>query len=87
MRSGAAGTPRPGEHQAIARDAGPKGVHVAYVVIDAVIDVPWARERFTDRPEAFFIKSTAIADEIFHFAHPTKAAWSFNSPTGPDTAP
>ncbi len=64
--------------EAIARDAGPKGVHVAYVVIDAVIDVPWARERFKDRPEDFFIKSAAIADEIFHLAHQDKSAWSFN---------
>ena len=64
--------------EAIARDAGPKGVHIAYVVIDAVIDVPWARERFKDRPEDFFIKSTAIAEEIFHLAHQDKSAWSFN---------
>ena len=28
--------------EAMARDLGPKGVHVAYIVIDAVIDVPWA---------------------------------------------
>ena len=34
--------------EAMARDLGPKGVHVAYIVIDAVIDVPWARERFKD---------------------------------------
>ena len=41
--------------EAMARDLGPKGVHVAYIVIDAVIDVPWARERFKDRPDDFFI--------------------------------
>ncbi|HXC55882.1 MAG TPA: SDR family NAD(P)-dependent oxidoreductase [Rhizomicrobium sp.] len=64
--------------EAIARDAGPKGVHVAYVVIDAVIDVPWARERYKDKPEDFFIKSAAIADEVFHLAHQDKSAWSFN---------
>ena len=64
--------------EAIARDAGPKGVHVAYVVIDAVIDVPWARERYKDKPPDFFIKSTAIADEIFHLAHQDRSAWSFN---------
>jgi short-subunit dehydrogenase len=29
--------------ESIARDLGPKGVHVAYIVIDAVIDVPWKR--------------------------------------------
>jgi len=64
--------------EAIARDAGPKGVHVAYVVIDAVIDVPWTRERFKERPDSFFIKPSAIADEIFHLAHQDKSAWSFN---------
>lgn len=36
--------------EAMARDLGPKRVHVAYIVIDAVIDVPWARERFKDKP-------------------------------------
>ncbi|MBV9542451.1 MAG: SDR family NAD(P)-dependent oxidoreductase, partial [Alphaproteobacteria bacterium] len=64
--------------EAIARDAGPKGVHVAYVVIDAVIDVPWARERYKDAPRDFFIKSTAIAEEVFHLAHQDRSAWSFN---------
>lgn len=64
--------------EAIARDAGPKGVHVAYVVIDAVIDVPWTRERFKDRPDSFFIKPASIADEIFHTAHQDRSAWSFN---------
>ncbi|WP_225130633.1 MULTISPECIES: SDR family NAD(P)-dependent oxidoreductase [unclassified Bradyrhizobium] len=29
--------------EAIARDLGPQGVHVAYVVIDAVIDLEWTR--------------------------------------------
>jgi NAD(P)-dependent dehydrogenase (short-subunit alcohol dehydrogenase family) len=64
--------------EAIARDVGPKGVHVAYVVIDAVIDLPWTRERFKDRPDDFFIKPAAIADEVFHLAHQDRSAWSFN---------
>jgi NAD(P)-dependent dehydrogenase (short-subunit alcohol dehydrogenase family) len=64
--------------EAMARDLGPKGVHVAYIVIDAVIDVPWTRERYTDRPDDFFIKPTAIADEAWHVAHQDRSAWSFN---------
>ncbi|MEJ0041784.1 MAG: hypothetical protein WDM81_06045 [Rhizomicrobium sp.] len=47
-------------------------------MIDAVIDVPWAKERFHDQAGRFFIKSTAIADEIFHLAHQDRSAWSFN---------
>jgi NAD(P)-dependent dehydrogenase (short-subunit alcohol dehydrogenase family) len=64
--------------EAMARDLGPKGVHVAYIVIDAVIDVPWARERFKQKPDDFFIKPAAIADEAWHLANQPRSAWSFN---------
>jgi len=64
--------------EAMARDLGPKGVHVAYIVIDAVIDVPWTRERFKDKPDHFFIKPAAIAEEAWHLAHQDRSAWSFN---------
>src|SRR5215470_2462644 len=64
--------------EAIARDLGPKGVHVAYIVIDAVIDVPWARERFKQKADDFFIKPAAIADEAWHLANQPRSAWSFN---------
>jgi NAD(P)-dependent dehydrogenase (short-subunit alcohol dehydrogenase family) len=64
--------------EAMARDLGPKGVHVAYIVIDAVIDVPWTRERFKDKPNDFFIAPAAIADEAWHIASQPRSAWSFN---------
>jgi len=64
--------------ESIARELGPKGVHVAYVLIDAVIDLEWTRKRFPQAPDAFFIKPAAIADEIFHIAHQDRSAWSFN---------
>jgi NAD(P)-dependent dehydrogenase (short-subunit alcohol dehydrogenase family) len=64
--------------EAMARELGPKGVHVAYLVIDAVIDVPWARERYKDKLDDFFIKPAVIADELWHVAHQERSAWSFN---------
>ena len=64
--------------EAMARDLGPKGVHVAYIVIDAVIDVPWTRERFKTKPDDFFIAPAAIADEAWHVASQPRSAWSFN---------
>lgn len=64
--------------EAMARELGPRGVHVAYLVIDAVIDVPWARERYKDKPDEFFIKPAAIADELWHVANQDRSAWSFN---------
>ncbi len=65
--------------ESMARDLGPKGVHVAYLVIDAVIDVPWQRERLkgTDVRDDFFIQPATIADEVFHLAHQPRDAWSF----------
>jgi NAD(P)-dependent dehydrogenase (short-subunit alcohol dehydrogenase family) len=63
--------------EAMARELGPKGVHVAYVVIDAVIDTPRQRERFPTRPDDFYIKPVAIADECFHLTHQDRSAWSF----------
>jgi NAD(P)-dependent dehydrogenase (short-subunit alcohol dehydrogenase family) len=63
--------------EAMARDLGPKGVHVAYIIIDAVIDTPMQRQRFKDRADDFYIKPSAIADECFHVAHQDRSAWSF----------
>jgi len=64
--------------EAMARELGPKGVHVAYVVIDAVIDLAWTRKRYPEASEDFFIKPAAIADEIWHLLQQDKSAWSFN---------
>lgn len=47
-------------------------------VREVVIDLAWTRDRFKDRPDEFFIKPTAIAEEIWHVAHQDRSAWSFN---------
>lgn len=60
-----------------AQDLGPKGGHVATLVIDAVIDVPRQRDRLPYAPDAFFISPAFIADEIFPLAHQSREAWSF----------
>jgi NADP-dependent 3-hydroxy acid dehydrogenase YdfG len=64
--------------ESIARQVGPQGVHAAYIAIDAVIDVPWTRERFADKPDDFFCKPADIADEVFRIAHQPRSAWSYN---------
>lgn len=63
--------------ESLARDLGPKGIHVAYLIIDAVIDVPWQREQRPDAPDDFFISPASIAGEVYHLAHQPKDAWSF----------
>jgi NAD(P)-dependent dehydrogenase (short-subunit alcohol dehydrogenase family) len=69
--------------ESIARDLGPQGLHVAYLIIDAVIDVPWTRDRFKEASDDFFIKPAAIANEVWHLAHQDKSAWSFLSEIRP----
>lgn len=64
--------------ESMARDLGPKGIHVAYLLIDAVIDLAWTRKRWSEAPDAFFIKPDSIADEAFRLAHQPRDAWSFN---------
>ncbi len=63
--------------ESLARELGPQGLHVAYVVIDAMIDMPMVRERLVDKPDDFFAKPADIAGEVFHTAHQPPSTRSF----------
>lgn len=69
--------------ESIARELGPRGIHVAYLLIDAVIDVPRMRERMRDAPDEFFIKPSAIADELWHLHTQDRSGWSFRTELRP----
>ena len=65
--------------QSLARDLGPKGIHVAYITIDAAIDTPWTRDVFNrDKPDNFFSNPADIADEVFHITQQPRSTWSFD---------
>jgi NAD(P)-dependent dehydrogenase (short-subunit alcohol dehydrogenase family) len=64
--------------EAAARSLGPEGIHVAYVAIDAVIDVPWTRAAWPERPDEYFAQPDDIAAECFHVAHQPRSAWTFD---------
>ena len=64
--------------ESIAREYGPLGIHVAYFIIDASIDTPRTRPVLApDKPDEFFAKPKAIAEEVFRVAHQDRSAWSF----------
>ena len=63
--------------QSMARSLGPRGIHVAYVVIDAVIDAPWTRQAFASRPDEFFVRPDVIAETVYHVAQQDRSAWTF----------
>lgn len=69
--------------ESIARELNPKGIHVAYLMIDAVINVPWTRGLFPDKPDRFFIEPATVAEEVWHLAHQNRNGWSFNAEVRP----
>ena len=64
--------------ESLARELGPKGIHVAYVLIDAVIELKWTREWLPDKPDEYFIQPDDIAETTYQVAHQPRSAWSFN---------
>jgi NAD(P)-dependent dehydrogenase (short-subunit alcohol dehydrogenase family) len=69
--------------ESMARTMGPRGVHVAYLVVDAAIDLEWQRKNNPDQPDDYFCHPRDIAEEVWHIAHQAKSAWSFRSEIRP----
>lgn len=63
--------------QSMARHLGPAGIHVSYVVIDGVIDLPQTRARMPDASDDFFLKPADIATTVYELVGQPKSAWSF----------
>ena len=65
----------------MARELGPEGIHVAHVVVDGPIDMPWIRENFPDlvasRPADGLLRPDDIADAYATLHHQPRSAWTF----------
>lgn len=59
--------------QSMARENGPKGVHIGHVIIDGQILLPRTKQMFPDRADETFLSPDAIADVYWqlHTQHPT----------------
>ena len=62
--------------EAMAREYWPKGIHVAHVVVDGVIDTPSVRERFNPGPDEPFLSPDAMADAYWALIQQDKSAWT-----------
>jgi NADP-dependent 3-hydroxy acid dehydrogenase YdfG len=62
--------------QSLARDLGPKGIHVAWINVDGSIDIPGARGLKPSLHESDFLKPDAIAETYWHLAHQDPSAWT-----------
>lgn len=63
--------------QALARDLGPKGVHVFHVVIDALVDQPRTHAWMPSKPDDEFISPREIAETYFTLANQPRSCWAF----------
>jgi NAD(P)-dependent dehydrogenase (short-subunit alcohol dehydrogenase family) len=77
--------------QSMARELGPEGIHVAHVVVDGAIDMPWIRENFPDlvaqRPEDGLLRPDAIAESYFALHQQPRSAWTFEMDLRPWVEP
>lgn len=60
--------------QSLARDLGPKGIHVAWINVDGVIDIPG--RRYAQLKDEDLLKPDAIAETYWHLAHQDRSAWT-----------
>jgi NAD(P)-dependent dehydrogenase (short-subunit alcohol dehydrogenase family) len=59
--------------QSLARDLGPKGIHVAWINVDGVIDIP---SRRLSLKKEDMLEPDAIAETYWHLAHQDRSAWT-----------
>jgi NAD(P)-dependent dehydrogenase (short-subunit alcohol dehydrogenase family) len=66
--------------QSMARELGPKGIHVAHVVIDGAIDTPWIAANFPERYQLKdkdgILSPDAIADNYWMLHNQPRSAWT-----------
>jgi NAD(P)-dependent dehydrogenase (short-subunit alcohol dehydrogenase family) len=62
----------------MARDLGPKGIHVAWINIDGAIDTPFIRQRFPQIKDEDMLNPAAIAETYWHLAHQDPSAWTLD---------
>jgi NAD(P)-dependent dehydrogenase (short-subunit alcohol dehydrogenase family) len=63
--------------ESMARTLWPQGIHVALIVIDAVVDLPRIRSAMPDKPDDFFLKPDDMAATAVWLARQPRSAWSF----------
>jgi len=67
--------------QSLARDLGPKGIHVAWINIDGAIDLP--NRSIPNLKKEDMLNPDAIADTYWHLAHQDRSAWSMEAEVRP----
>lgn len=79
--------------QSAARELGPKGIHVAHLVIDSGVDTAWVRERISQGAanglpsDRVLMRPTAVADAYWSLHQQPTDAWTFEQEIRPSVEP
>jgi len=65
--------------QSLARDLGPKGVHVFHVVVDGGVGEPPAQAVLSESPPELLMHPEDIAETYFNLAVQPRSAWTFET--------
>lgn len=67
--------------QSLARDLGPKGIHVAWINIDGAIDLP--NRTIPHMSKDDMLNPDAIAETYWHLAHQDRSTWTMQTEVRP----
>ena len=62
---------------ALAREVGPKGVHVAHIIVDGIIDTPDVRARYPLDDDEPTLDPDEIADTYWNLVQQPRSSWTF----------
>jgi len=62
--------------QSMAREFGPRGVHVAHIVVDGQIQTPRVREMMPNRKDHTMLSPDAIAETYWQLHSQDQTAWT-----------
>lgn len=65
-----------GMAESMARELGPKGIHVAHVVLDGQINTPTLRQQNPNRDEDSLLDPDEIAESYWHLVEQGETAWT-----------
>ena len=69
--------------QSLARDLGPRGIHVAWINVDGAIDLP--NRKIPELGKDDMLSPDAIAETYWHLAHQDRSAWTMELEVRPFT--
>lgn len=63
--------------QSLARHLWREKIHVAYVILDGIVNLKRTRQLMSDKPDAFFMEPSRIAESVYFLTQQNRQAWTF----------